>query len=179
MKVTLIAAQSVDGYITRHDEPGSAFTSSADKENFSKILRHFDCRVMGATTYRSSRDSVRRMAAPERLHKIITRDSEKFAADAVSGALEFTSLGAREILKELVDRGRKKCALLGGSQVHSLFLEAGCVDELWLTIEPKLFGRGTPLVAREIDVQMKLLAVENLSADTLLLKYKVGVASSE
>ena len=173
MHVTLIAAQSVDGFITRHDEPGSEFTSAADKANFSKTLRQFDCRVMGATTYQTSRESVRRMAAPERLHLILTRDPAKFAADTLPNALEFTSAGARKIVETLAGRGKKNCALLGGSQVHSLFLEAGCVDELWLTIEPRLFGHGTPVIARQTDVALKLLSQENLSADTLLLKYQV------
>jgi dihydrofolate reductase len=34
MRLTLIAAQSLDGFITRHDTPGSDFVSDADRAFF-------------------------------------------------------------------------------------------------------------------------------------------------
>ena len=52
MQLVLIAAQSLDGFITRHDEPGTAFTSPADQTHFRTVLQNFDCSVMGAETYR-------------------------------------------------------------------------------------------------------------------------------
>jgi len=173
MHVTLIAAQSVDGFITRHSEPGSRFTSPADKIHFSQALRQFDCRVMGAGTYRATRELARRATAGESIQFVVTRDPASFAAEAVPDRLEFTDLPPREILRELEKRGRQRCALIGGSQVHSLFLKAGCVDELWLTLEARLFGGGTSLLSEETDVSLKLLSHELLSPDTLLLKYQV------
>lgn len=173
MHVTLIAAQSVDGFITRHDEPGSDFTSPADKNYFREALRTFDCRVMGSGTYRASRDLVRRVAAPERIQLVVTRAPKAFKDDVVAGALEFVDLSPKEILGSLEKRGYQRCALIGGSQVHHLFLTAGCVDELWLTIEPLLFGRGTPLLSGEVNSQLERVSHELLSADTLLLKYRV------
>jgi riboflavin biosynthesis pyrimidine reductase len=47
------------------------------------------------------------------------------------------------------------------------------VHELWLTIEPLLFGRGVPLLAEQTDTRLRLLANEALSSDTRLLKYEV------
>jgi riboflavin biosynthesis pyrimidine reductase len=55
-----------------------------------------------------------------------------------------------------------------------LFLAAGLVDEIWLTVEPLLFGGGTPLLAARVDVRLELLASEKLNAaGTLLLRYRV------
>lgn len=173
MHVTLIAAQSVDGFITRHNEPGSGFTSAADKDYFRDALRTFDCRVMGAGTYRASRAIVRRTAAPERIQIVVTRTTDAFKEDVVVGALEFVDLSAKEILRSLEKRGYQRCALIGGSQVHHLFLAADCVDELWLTIEPVLFGSGTPFLSGEVNSQLERLSHELLSADTLLVKYRV------
>lgn len=176
MYVTLIAAQSVDGWITRHDEPGSDFTSQADKSYFRNALRQFDCRVMGANTYRISRDQSRRAAAAGTIQRVVTRKPEAFASEVIPNNLEFTEKSPPEILSLLGKQGLRRCALIGGSQVHSLFLAAGCVDEVWLTIEPRLFGRGTPLLSQETDVSLQLLSHEPLSADTLLLKYQVKTA---
>lgn len=176
MHVTLIAAQSLDGWITRHDEPGSDFTSEADKIHFRNALREFDCRVMGAATYRTMRDPMRRAAESGAVQRVMTRTPASFASDVIPDRLEFTDLPPPEILRLLEKRGCRRCALIGGSQAHSLFLTAGCINELWLTVEPRLFGRGTPLLSEVADVSLKLLSHEPLSPDTLLLKYQVRSA---
>jgi riboflavin biosynthesis pyrimidine reductase len=48
------------------------------------------------------------------------------------------------------------------------------VDEIRLTIEPLLFGRGVGLVEGDIDLynRFHLLSVDTLNQDTLLVKYK-------
>jgi dihydrofolate reductase len=173
MKVTLIAAQSLDGFITFHGVPGSAFTSAADKQYFSRALGEFDCRVMGAGTYRTAREITRRAAAQGALTLVVTRNPEAFAADVLPGQLEFTAQQPPEILAALSARHCSRCALIGGSEMHAVFLKAGAVDELWLTIEPRLFGKGKPLVGGALDVKLELLSNEALSAQTLLLKYRV------
>jgi riboflavin biosynthesis pyrimidine reductase len=56
-----------------------------------------------------------------------------------------------------------------------LFFAAGLVDEIWLTVEPILFGGGTPLLVARVDVRLELLASEKLNAaGTLLLRYRVA-----
>jgi riboflavin biosynthesis pyrimidine reductase len=173
MRLVLIAAQSLDGFITRHDTPGSAFASAADQIHLRRALTEFDCSVMGAESYRSARELIRERLTIPRLRLVLTRSPEKFAAEAVPGALEFSSFPPAALVTQLRTRGHRACALLGGAQIHSLFLDAGLVDELWLTIEPRLFGGGTPLLAQRSDTGLRLLAQENLAADTLLLKYAV------
>ncbi len=173
MKVTLIAAQSVDGFITQHDLPGSDFTSAEDKEHFLKSLRDFDCQIMGAETFRVWQRSSTEPVRPKRPQWVLTRHSEAFTNAALPGWLEFTNEAPSPLLEKLASRGLQNCALLGGSQIHRLFLTANCVDELWLTVEPVLFGRGTPLVGSEMSVAMKLISHTHLSANTLLLKYSV------
>jgi riboflavin biosynthesis pyrimidine reductase len=87
--------------------------------------------------------------------------------------LEFTRAAPAALAHELHNRGFRRCALLGGSQVHSLFLAAGLVDEIWLTIEPLLFGAGTPLLAHWTDIKLELHMLEKLGANSLLVKYHV------
>jgi len=173
MRVTLIAAQSLDGFITKHATPGSAFASAADQLHLRKALANFDCSVMGAETYRTARELIRdRMRAP-RLRMVLTRTPQNFSADIRPGILEFSSASPAELLSDLAARGHQRCALLGGAQIHSLFLKAGLVNELWLTIEPMLFGSGMPLVAEAVDIRLKRLSTESLTADTALMKYEV------
>lgn len=173
MRVTLIAVQSLDGFITRHREPGAGFASEADQRYFRAALRGFDCTVMGRTTYAQLRAQGGGQPDASRRRVVLTRAPEKFAADTVRGVVEFTAEPPGKIISRLRAAGHRACALLGGAQIHSLFLAAGLVDELWLTVEPRLFGGGTPLLNTPTDAQLELLAHLPLDSGTLLLKYAV------
>jgi len=173
MRITLIAAQSLDGFITRHDQPGSDFASAEDREFFRDALRGFDCCVMGATSYREASLTIKKHLKTERLRIVLTRNPDVFANDAVPGRLEFTNATPAQLVAGLALRGCRTCALLGGAQINSLFVEAGLVDEVWLTVEPLLFGSGTPLLARRTGIELALFSSQSLSPDTLLLKYRV------
>ncbi|MEI6861885.1 MAG: dihydrofolate reductase family protein [Verrucomicrobiota bacterium] len=173
MRVTLIAVQSLDGFITRHDEPGAGFASAADQAHFRAALQKFDCGIVGRATYDQMRASGKYTPSPGRRRVVLTRTPEKFAGQAVPGALEFSAASPAEIVARLRAEGCRACALLGGSQVHSYFFAAGMVDELWLTIEARVFGGGTPFLAARADVRLSLLAHEPLGDEVLLLRYGV------
>jgi dihydrofolate reductase len=173
MRVTLIAVQSLDGFITRHNESGAGFASAADQAHFRTVLREYDCGVVGRATYDQMRAGGRFTPSPTRRRVVLTRSPEQFAAQAVPGALEFTAAPPAEIVARLRSEGCRACALLGGAQVDSLFFDAGLVDELWLTVEARLFGGGTPLLAAQADVRLHLVTHEQLGDHVLLLKYAV------
>src|SRR3569833_4119344 len=105
MKVTLIAAQSVDGFITRHDQPGSGFTSEADKQHFPRSLRDIDCQVMGAETFRVWQKVSSEPIKPKRPQSVITRRPAAFSAFALPGWLEFTDDAPEVLLAKLEARG--------------------------------------------------------------------------
>jgi len=64
---------------------------------------------------------------------------------------------------------------VGGGQIAALFLKAQLIDELWLTIEPRIFGIGASFVNDEkLNIELKLLSCEQANEQgTLILKYKV------
>ena len=173
MRLTLIAAQSLDGFITRHDTPGSDFASDADRAFFREALRSFDCCVMGANSYREARATIQKNLMPDRLRVVLTHNPESFANESVPNRVEFTRASAPAIVADLDRRGLNRGAILGGAQIHSAFLNAGLVDELWLTVEPLLFGGGKSLLASRTSARLTLLSSQNLAPSTLLLKYRV------
>jgi dihydrofolate reductase len=172
MRLTLIAAQSLDGFITLHDKPGSDFTSDADKAFFRTALTEFDCGIMGGRTYRCAREAIRAHPMSARLQIVLTHAPDRYVAESIPGRLEFTNATPRELVASLEERGIERCAIIGGAQIHSLFLAADLIDEFWLTIEPLLFGAGTPLLASPTRTALRLLEKSELSPDTLLLKYE-------
>ena len=67
MQIIGIAAISVDGFITRHDEEGTAFTSPEDKRFFREVLQGFDCCILGSKTFLASKAGILRNVTKERL----------------------------------------------------------------------------------------------------------------
>lgn len=173
MKITLIAVQSLDGFITRPGVPGAGFASGADRAYFRAALREFDCAVLGRVTYESALTDGTPPPAPGRRRVVLTRDPARYAGDAVPGTLEFSADPPVEVVARLRAGGGRACALLGGAQAHQLFLSARLVDEIWLTVEARLFGGGTPLLAGPADTPLSLLSHQMLGDDALLLKYGV------
>jgi dihydrofolate reductase len=173
MNIVLIAAQSLDGFITRHDNPGAGFTSAEDKAWFARALQGFDASILGGTTYRAERPMFLANRKSGRRRVVLTRQPETYAGDAVPGVLEFTAEPPSVLVKRLAGAGHARCALLGGGQIHRLFLEAGLVDQLWITMEPRLFGSGTPLVGGHVDISLTWLGSESLGGNTQLLRYAV------
>lgn len=172
MKVTLMAAISLDGFITKHDQPGSAFTSPEDKRFFHEAVLDFDCLIFGAGNYRQSSRWIAQHLRQDQLKVVLTRNPGDYEQEQKAGELEFTGERPRSLVQALAARGYRNACLLGGGQIYGLFLAEKTVDELWLTLEPLLFGQGTKLAEAKTDFRGELISCENLSPSTLLLKYR-------
>jgi dihydrofolate reductase len=120
---------------------------------------------MGRSTYETMSRPL-----PERLNVVMTHHPPQ----TVPAGVEFTSDPPRRILERLGERGYSTVAVTGGAQVYRAFLEAGLVDELWLTIEPLAFGEGIGLFGDATLAQrFTLLEVQRLNASSLHLRYSV------
>lgn len=171
--VALICAQSVDGFITCGDTPGSEFASPEDQVWFAGCLKSAEAVIMGSPTYRVARKSVRAASTSEQPRYVLTRRPEQFGEDARKDALIFTDAGPVELISKLTQDGRKNIALIGGGETNRRFLEAGCVDQIWVTVEPLLFGRGVGLCPGVRPQSLRLIEHRLLATDTLLLKYRI------
>jgi len=168
-----IVAISLDGCITKHQSEGVTFTSLADQRYFRQILKTFDCQLLGSKTFEASQALLLKSLAEEHLRIVWTRNPTRFQTYAVDGSLEFRSGDLKAIFAELETRNKKHCAILGGASVYTACIQQDLMDEFWVTVEPLGFGVGKRLFETAVDFRFALLAVENLSQDTLLLKYKV------
>jgi dihydrofolate reductase len=90
--------------------------------------------------------------------------------------LEFSNETPEKLIERLSTLGYKKALLVGGSIINGLFLKNNLVDELYLTIEPKIFGKGKNIVEEQsLDKSLQLINVKKLNkTGTLLLKYKIN-----
>jgi len=177
MRTVLIAAISLDGFITRHNQPGSGFTSPEDKRYFRETVLQFDTLIFGSANYEFSKNWISSHLRADQLKIVLTRNPGRYTADFRENELEFTADSPNEILQNLRRRGRQNVAILGGGIIYGWFLEQNAVDELWLTLEPRIFGQGVKFAAAKIDPGLELLSATNLAPSTLLLKYRASPPS--
>ena len=71
-------------------------------------------------------------------------------------------------------QGYRKVCVLGGAQTYSYFLEKNLVDEIFLTIEPIVFGSGLPMFDTKQELtDFELVDSKKLNEKgSLLLHYK-------
>lgn len=170
--VCLIAAISLDGHIARPDQPGTGFCSPEDQRHFRRALASFDCMVMGRGTYELSRDNLDEKYGRKRLRKVWTRSPDSFRQAQVPDSIEFTDKDPEALLEEFDQRGYEACAVLGGASVYSAFIESNLIDEYCITVEPHIFGGGTPISRSPLPTPLQLIEQKMLNPSTLLLRYR-------
>ncbi|HSH31379.1 MAG TPA: dihydrofolate reductase family protein [Candidatus Saccharimonadales bacterium] len=171
MNVILIAATSLDGYIARHPLEHIDFNSPADKAWFRERTRQAGAVIMGRNTF----ETFGQHPLPERLNVVVTHQPASEQADpAGTSDLQFTNQSPAQILAELERRGHHEAAVIGGSQINALFLQAGLINELFVTITPHLFGSGVPLFADAPEIKLELIDSRPLGPGELLLHYRVA-----
>lgn len=167
MKIVLLMAITVDGKIAKHTTHPATWTSKADKKIFIEETKKAGVIVMGLTTY----ETIGR-PLPGRLNVVMTPTPD--TSKNIPGTLEFTNSQPPELLKELEQRGFETVIIGGGSTINGLFLNQKFLDEIWLTIEPKLFGEGLSLFrGADVDLNLELIEVQKLDTNVLQVRYRV------
>ena len=171
MKVIALAVTSLDGCLTRHDEPGVSFSSPEDQAHFRRVMRDCGATIMGRRTFDTVRDRILAAPASGLCRTVMTRDPAAYADVEHPGALEFTAASPREIVSSLSARGFEAVAVLGGGEIFDLFVADALLTEWRITVEPRLFGTGTRLLSRPTDRHLRLTGHRLLNESTLLLTY--------
>ena len=141
MKMIMVAAISQDGYLTNGDDNDpSKWTSQEDKKHFAEIIKKHKLQVFGSNTYKAYKPK----PSKDILRIVLTNSPEQYAQVSIPNQLEFVKLSPNEFHNKYNSKS-DSCLVLGGGYVYQSFLEAGLVDEIYLTIEPIEHGEGIPL----------------------------------
>lgn len=174
MKVTMVAVSSVNGKLTRGKETNIyKWTSKEDAKIFFSLIEKHNLIVMGSKTYTAARNIIKLKV--NKLRIVLTRNPKKYKSDIVKGSLEFSSESPKELVKRLKKQGHKEMLLVGGTEINTAFLKNHLVDELHLTIESLIFGKGKNLLLEEdLEAELKLVSVKKLNKKgTLHLIYSI------
>ncbi len=155
---------TADGKIAKTSDHFPDWTSKEDKKYFFETTKKHGAVLMGEKTFKTFSKPL-----PERLNVVFTLEKnppEMKGVKWVSGEVE-------NVLEELERGGYKSAILGGGSYLNTQFLKKKLIDEIWLTIEPKIFGDGLGIFGGDFDQDLRLISVEKINENSVVIKYKV------
>lgn len=162
-------AMTADGIIAKNSNQLADWTSKADKQAFIAETKKHGVIIMGQTTYQTIGRPL-----PGRLNLILSLEPQKFADLAQPGILEFFKGTPDEIIDLLEKRGFRSAILGGGARTNAMFFEHNLVDELLITVEPKIFGVGLNFTEGvDLNLNLKLLGTNSIGDDAVILHYQV------
>lgn len=168
MKTIVLAALTLDGKLARNPSHFVDWTSKEDKKLFYATTKRAGVVVLGDNTYKTFPTPL-----PGRLHIVLTYTLA--GKENIPGVVEYTSAPPGAILSDLQARGYEEVVIGGGAQTNALFLQHDLVDEVWLTIEPLIFGVGVDLFkGARWEGKAKLLHLEQLNDEgSVHLRYSL------
>jgi dihydrofolate reductase len=158
-----------NGFIARPDGD-SEWTSEEDLNGFFETSKRVGNIIMGKNTFKEA-SSQGYFPFPEALNVVVSHEEieNKWGEKVL-----ITDEGPAQILKLLESKGFDTAFLAGGGTLNASFLEAKLVNEIYLDVEPLLFGKGIPVVApANFECDLKLLDTKKLNDDTVQLHYEV------
>lgn len=157
-------AMTADGKIAKSSDHFPDWTSKEDKKMFRAVSKEHGVVIMGDKTFFTLPKPL-----PDRLNVVFTLLENPPKTENV----KWVSGDPQKVLEDLEKEGYKSAVLGGGTYMNSQFLERGLIDEIWLTFEPKIFGDGLGVFGGDFNQDLKLLDVEKINDDTVVVKYKV------
>src|SRR3989344_973760 len=168
MRIIAIAAVTLDGKIALGPDHFSGWTSPEDKAFMRGLLDEADVVVVGNNTHKTAIE-------PLSKRNCIVLTSSVATTERRADNLLFWNPESTDASDALSDY--KMVAGLGGAKTYSYFLQNDLLDELYLTIEPIVFGRGISLFdhSRDVPARFSLLSMKKLNENgTVLLYYSLA-----
>ncbi len=159
-------AISIDGLITRGDND-SDWVSQTDWDQFDSYIKASDAVIMGRNTMEQFGED---FPIEGTLNVVLSQNKDLHKEDQ---NLIITSKTPNEVVEMLKNKELEKLLLIGGSVTNKQFIQAGLVDELFLTVEPIVFGLGIKLFSDAVLTKLKLLEVVDLTDQTKVFHYRV------
>lgn len=165
MKVILYMAQAVNGFIAKLDN--TTPWSDEEWEMYKEKVEKTGNIIIGRKTYDIMKnDGFDSIGNPFVI--VVSQQNFPDTEDIV-----FVK-DAQEALRVAEDKGFPEVLVTGGSLINGLFLKENVVDEVYVDIEPFLFGQGIPLFsAQENDFALELLESKPFGKSGLQLHYSV------
>jgi dihydrofolate reductase len=177
MKASVFIATSLDGFIARADgdidwlSEGGGDGGSEDY-GYKAFMDTVDVLVMGRKTY----EKVLTFAEWPYGSKpvIVLSSTPVHIPQTVAATVESMACAPGELVRRLSRRGVGHLYVDGGKTIQG-FLEAGCIQQLIITVIPLLIGNGIPLFGPLThDIRLRHVETRQFSNGFVQSKYEVA-----
>lgn len=169
---TSVAVVTIDGKIAKNTQHNVDWSSKEDKAFLNKMIKKHDVIIVGRNTFNVAKKALTKKEFLTRNYIVFTRNVKTITKE--SEQVTLCNPDKVNIKKVIAKMGYRKVCILGGAQIYSLMLRENLTDEIYLTIEPKMFGSGINFVDFKISKikKFKLNSVKKLNDQgTILLHY--------
>jgi dihydrofolate reductase len=164
-------AVTPNGFIAGQKDDTS-WVSKSDWKEFIRVAKKKGNVVMGRRTYEAMLEE-KTFPVPDCLNIVMT-SRKKLLANAKWDNVIFTNETPLGVLEHLKEKKMKEVLIAGGGKVSASFLKDNLIDELYLTVEPIVFGRGVKLFdGSDLEKKLKFVEMYQLSPDEIQLHYRV------
>lgn len=169
----IVAGISLNGKITDKHGDFSKYSSSEDKAFLQQKIAESDVLIMGRVTYEKHTKN-------KKSHKpviVFTRSIKGLKIDEEKNSEVHFFHDKKDDLIHLCDLLQYNIVtILGGAEIYHWFLEQKLVTDVFLTVEPILFGEGKNLLKGDFlpdQKNWKLISAQQLNQQgTTLLHYQ-------
>jgi dihydrofolate reductase len=142
-KIVLFIATSLDGFIAGKDGNVDWLFTDGDF-GYKEFLQSIDTTLMGHNTYKYILQ-FGTFPYPDKINYVFTRNQR----DQDNNPVKFITGDVVEFVKELKEEKGKNIWLIGGGQINSILLNNNLIDQMIISIHPKVLGDGIPLFKHE------------------------------
>lgn len=169
MKVVLYMAVSANGLIAKKNDDTS-WISKKEWNSYSLVVRTSGNVVVGSRTYNILTKQHEFSEFKNVVIVVVSRD-KNFAP---SNHNHFVVRSPQDAISLLSKKGFRTALVAGGGKLNASFMREKLVDEIFLDIEPIVFGKGISLFAESgFESGLKLVETKKLSKNEIQLHYKV------
>jgi dihydrofolate reductase len=169
-KLIYYVAVTLDGFIAdaRGQFPLAQMEGEHASDYLQQLKEQFDCVLMGRRTYEVGLAMGVTDPYPQLHSYVFSRSLQRSPSARVSLVRE----GMQSCVADLKAKDGKSIYLCGGGELASQLLDANLVDEIWLKLNPLLYGAGMGLVPLIKEPRaLRLLECKPYATDVVLLKY--------
>lgn len=169
--------QTIDGKVAV-SEPGYwPIGSGIDHQVLTELRNYADALIHGGNLARQFGEIT--LKSFKKPYYIITRHPQSLSGH-LRGVASIFSNDLRSLVEELNDQGYKYVLVEGGPTLFGSFLKEGLIDEIFLTIAPKIYGSMQNSTKNLVEgimlppnkIKLKLISLKNIK-DELFLRYSI------
>jgi dihydrofolate reductase len=170
MKVILYAALTANGMVAKSDG-NSDWPSPEDFDSFNTTCRKAGGVIMGRHSFDNfNGGNMADWPNADGLHIALTHQNH---LETKHPNIKLAK-SPQEAIKIAEQTGLMEIVVCGGSQIFGIFMKEKLVDEMYLDIEPLLFGEGMPFFKTgDFEVNLEFIESKMLNKNTIQLHYKV------